>query len=93
MGLPVLTVRGEAFAGRVAASLLHAAGLEELATDSLAGYEAKALELARDPAKCKALKDRLAQASFDIGRFTQGLEAAYTIMSDRRGAPPQGFSV
>ena len=31
-GLPVLTVRGEAFAGRVAASLLQAIGMPELVT-------------------------------------------------------------
>ncbi|MFO1247543.1 MAG: tetratricopeptide repeat protein [Alphaproteobacteria bacterium] len=92
-GLPVLTCRGEAFAGRVAASLLKAAGLDELVTENLSDYESRALELTRDPAALKALKVRLAQAPFDIEGFTRGLEAAYTLMSDRRGAPPQSFSV
>ena len=34
-GLPVLTCAGEAFAGRVAGSLLHAMGLPDLVTDTL----------------------------------------------------------
>ena len=95
-GLPVLTCEGEAFAGRVAASLLRAAGLDEMVMQTLADYEAKALELARNPAKIKALKDRLGKATaplFDVERFTRGLEAAYTTMSEKRGAAPQAFSV
>ena len=34
-GLPLLTCRGDAFASRVAASVLHAAGLPELVVDNL----------------------------------------------------------
>src|SRR5262249_5504913 len=49
VGLPVLTCRGNAFAGRVAASLLNAIGLPELVTGNMADYEALALTLARDP--------------------------------------------
>jgi protein O-GlcNAc transferase len=95
-GLPVLTCEGEAFAGRVAASLLRAAELDEMVTQTLAEYEAKALELAQNPAKIKALKDKLGKATaplFDVVRFTRDLEAAYVIMSEKRGAPPQSFSV
>ena len=44
-GLPVLTCKGQAFAGRVAASLLNAAGLPELVTESLADYEAKVKDI------------------------------------------------
>ena len=36
-GVPIVTCRGESFAGRVAASLLGAAGLQDLVTDDLAG--------------------------------------------------------
>lgn len=95
-GLPVLTCEGETFAGRVAASLLRAAELDEMVTQTLAEYEAKALELAHNPEKIKALKDKLGKATaplFDVVRFTRDLEAAYAIMSERRGAPPQSFSV
>src|SRR5262249_51181626 len=38
-GVPVLTCRGSTFAGRVASGLLHAAGLPDLVTSSLAEYE------------------------------------------------------
>ncbi len=47
-GLPVVTCLGNSFPGRVAASLLHATGLPELVTASLAEYEALALKLARN---------------------------------------------
>src|SRR5262249_11158043 len=39
-GLPVVTCLGQAFAGRVAASMLHAIGMSELVTTSLDAYEA-----------------------------------------------------
>ena len=52
VGLPVLTCMGNAFAGRVAASLLNAIGLPELVTHSIEDYEALALRLAKDPAHC-----------------------------------------
>ena len=59
-GLPVLTCMGDAFAGRVAASLLHAVGLPELVTANLDDYEALALKLARDPALLAEIKAKLA---------------------------------
>ena len=45
-GLPVLTQTGRSFAGRMAASLLHAVGLPELVTQTADEYEALALRLA-----------------------------------------------
>src|SRR5262249_42022041 len=44
-GLPVLTCRGESFAGRVAASLLNGVGLPELVTSDLEEYQGLALKL------------------------------------------------
>lgn len=84
-GLPVLTCRGDSFAGRVAASLLRAAGLPEMITASLEEYEAAALRLARAPDELQALKNRLATAAaaaplFDCARFARGLEQAYEEM-------------
>jgi predicted O-linked N-acetylglucosamine transferase (SPINDLY family) len=81
-GLPVLTVMGEAFAGRVAASLLQAVGMPELVTNDLANYEALALGLARDPARLESLKEKLARniataPLFDADGFTRDLEAVY----------------
>src|SRR4030095_16647824 len=46
--VPVLTLRGDTFAGRVGASLLEACGLPELIADSEPSYEAMALHLAQD---------------------------------------------
>ena len=81
-GLPVLTQRGTAFAGRVSASLLTAAGLPELIAESADDYERLALELARDPARLKAARDKLAAGSplFDMPRLARDMEAAYAAM-------------
>jgi predicted O-linked N-acetylglucosamine transferase (SPINDLY family) len=99
-GLPVLTCLGERFAGRVAASLLHAVGLAELVTDSLDAYEAKARQLARDPAALGAIKatlqrNRASHGLFDTIRFTRNLERAYLTIWERRqrGLPAQSFAV
>jgi predicted O-linked N-acetylglucosamine transferase (SPINDLY family) len=99
-GLPLVTCQGRAFAGRVAGSLLHAIGLAELITASLADYEALALRLASDPALLASVRARLAEnrnthALFDTERFCRHIEAAYTQMWElfRRGEPPQSFAV
>lgn len=90
-GLPLLTCTGNTFAGRVAGSLLHAVGLPELVTHSLAEYEALALQLAANPGRLSALRARLAAnrttaSLFDTDRFRRHLEAAYLRMLDlRRG--------
>ena len=87
-GCPLLTLRGETFAARVAASLLTAIGLPELIADSVASYEEKAIALARDPAQRHRLRDFLAgpgRAStlFDTARTTAALETAYLTMADQ----------
>jgi predicted O-linked N-acetylglucosamine transferase (SPINDLY family) len=100
MGLPVLTVPGSTFAGRVAASLLSAAGVSELVAPSLERYETMALELAGNPEKLGALKARLVRDRyiaplFDTGRFTRNLEAAFTAMVQRyrQGLSPAEISM
>ena len=99
-GLPVLTCVGEAFAGRVAASLLRAAGLPELVTGNLDDYEAAAFRLASRPEELAALKQRLAANRltcplFDTDRYRRHLETAYVTMWERaeRGDSPQAFDV
>jgi protein O-GlcNAc transferase len=84
-GLPVLTCRGTAFAGRVAASLLTAIGLPELITETAQDYEALALALARDPARLAAIRQKLADSRttaplFDTPRLARDVEAAYQKM-------------
>ncbi len=99
-GLPVLTCAGETFAGRVAASLLNAAGLPELITRDLDHYAALALELARNPARLRDIRARLAHNRgtcplFATDRFRRHLESAYILLWERcrRQETPAAFSV
>jgi predicted O-linked N-acetylglucosamine transferase (SPINDLY family) len=99
-GLPVLTSLGPTFAGRVAASLLHAIGLPKLVTTTIEDYERLALELAADPERLSALRGKLARNRltmplFDTDRFRRHIEAAYATMwrIRQQGEPPRSFSV
>jgi len=99
-GLPVLTRLGNTFASRVAASLLRAAGLPELITETTEDYEALALALARDPDRLQSIRQKLAAqrdtcALFDTPRFTRAIEAAYHAMWDRhmQGLPPAHITI
>ena len=79
-GVPVVTLQGSAFAGRVGASLLQAAGLPEGITRSLADYEALAGRLAADASWRNAWRKQLLEARgcvplFDTARFVSDLEA------------------
>jgi protein O-GlcNAc transferase len=90
-GLPVLTCTGEAFAARVAASLLHAAGVPELVTHNHADYEALALRLAHDADMLSGLKRRLEDNRmrcdlFNTEKTTRNLEAAFKAMHAQRQA-------
>jgi predicted O-linked N-acetylglucosamine transferase (SPINDLY family) len=99
-GVPIVTVLGPSFAGRVAASLVTAIGAPDLITSSLDEYEALALALARDPARLAALKAKLAANRataplFDGERFRRHIERAYETMLEiaRNGEPPRPFDV
>jgi predicted O-linked N-acetylglucosamine transferase (SPINDLY family) len=99
-GVPLLTLEGNSFAGRVAASALEAAGLPELIASNAAEYEAAALRLARDPEalaglKAKLAHNRLSCPLFDTVSFTRHLESAFATMWERqeRGLPPASFAV
>jgi len=87
-GLPVVTCLGGTFAGRVAASLLHAAGLPELMTNTISGYEDLALALARDRnhlagLRSKLIANRVTEPLFDTARYTRNLEAVFLQIFDR----------
>jgi predicted O-linked N-acetylglucosamine transferase (SPINDLY family) len=91
---------GEAFASRVAASLVRAIDLPELVTTDGQAFEARAVELATDRAQLKALRDRLAvnrmQAPlFDIERLARSIERAYEQVHARRqaGQPPSALFI
>ena len=99
-GLPVLTCAGASFAGRVAASLLHAVGIPELVTDNPADYEARAIALAGDSSLLQSIRSKLrAQIAtaplFDTQRFARDIESAYVAMHARSqaGLPPDVIDV
>jgi predicted O-linked N-acetylglucosamine transferase (SPINDLY family) len=99
-GLPLLTCAGEAFAARMAGSLLRAVGLPELITGDLDAYASRALELVRQPELLRSLRQRLIENRrvsplFDTTRFVRHLESAYLEMWQRhvRGEQPTAFSV
>jgi protein O-GlcNAc transferase len=99
-GLPVLTLFGETFAGRVAASLLHAASLPELVTHSREAYEALAIELAQNRDRLQNIREklernRLTTPLFDTARYTRHLEAGYQTMYRRHqaGLPPDHIEI
>ena len=84
-GLPVLTCIGKTLNGRVAASLLNAAGLSELVTYTLEEYEAMALRLAKEPKSIQRIKHQLQQNTlnypiFDNEKYTDHLEQAFALM-------------
>jgi predicted O-linked N-acetylglucosamine transferase (SPINDLY family)/GT2 family glycosyltransferase len=81
-GVPVVSLRGDRYAGRMVASLLHALGLPELVADSSADYVGICRELAADRqrrAELRAgLRSRLLTSPLGDGPgFTRSLEAVY----------------
>ena len=87
-GCPVLTVPGATFAARVAGSLNHHLGLDEMnATDS-AQYIALAIALGSDPERLRALRARLAalrttSGLFDMDAFALDFSALVLRMVER----------
>ena len=84
-GVPLVTRLGDTFASRVAASVVHAAGLPELVTQTPEDYYRLALELATQPDRLAEMKSRLAANRmscplFDSARFTHDLERLYQRM-------------
>ncbi|WP_052657649.1 tetratricopeptide repeat protein [Thalassospira sp. HJ] len=99
-GLPLVTLPGEQFAARVAASILSAANLPELIAKDEAEYEAIALDLARNPEKLAALKQKVKDQSktcplFDSEGYTRDLEAGFEAAYDRylNGLAPDDIEV
>jgi predicted O-linked N-acetylglucosamine transferase (SPINDLY family) len=99
-GCPVLTMAGETFASRVAASLLRALGLPELITRSLTDYQDAALRLARNAGLLAALGKRLEASRkesqlFNADWFARNVEKAYSTMWEiyASGEAPRAFTV
>ena len=99
-GVPVLTCPQDSFPSRVAASLVCAVGLPQLACADLQSYEETAVRLASNPRELTALRRHLDSepaklALFDTPRFTRNLERAFETMWQRHraGEPPRSFAV
>ena len=91
MGVPVLTQIGDAFAARVAASLLTSLGLDELIVHSPDEYEELAVALATEPGRLAAIRRRLREAAatsplFDPAEIAINLERLYQRMCERHWA-------
>ena len=87
-GVPVLTLLGRSFAGRVGASLLNALDLTELITHTGVQYENLAVELGNNRDKLYFLKEKLREnlismPLFNTQLFTKHIETAYIKMYAR----------
>ena len=87
-GVPVLTLKGQSFAARVAASLLTNIGVPELITHTIEEYFSLAVELANNPNKLAAIKAKLAQNRlttplFNTELFARHIESAYQAAYDQ----------
>ncbi len=99
-GLPVLTLTGRTFPGRVATSLLKAINMPELVATTPDEYEAMAIDLSRRPEKLAALKiklanNRLTTPLFNTQLYTRHFEAALIAMYERSqaGLPPDYIEI
>lgn len=99
-GLPVLTLTGRTFPGRVATSLLKAINMPELVATTPDEYEAMAIDLSRRPEKLVALKiklanNRLTTPLFNTQLYTRHFEAALIAMYERSqaGLPPDYIEI
>ena len=98
-GVPVLTVPGETFASRVAASLVTACGLGDLACRSEADYVELATALANEPDTLRGIKAHLEVHRrelplFDAERLARDMDALLGRMHDRHlaGLAPQALA-
>ncbi len=87
-GVPVLTCCGDAYAARLGAGLLSAAGLPQLVAGNLREYERKAVHLAGNPGELRRLRAYLEEKRselplFDSRRCVENLERAYLAMWQR----------
>lgn len=94
-GVPVLTLQGRTFASRVASSLLHTLGLDDLVCTDLEDYVARARDLGRDAGARADTRRRLEDARrqsplFDGRRFAGDLTRLLLRMVERHdaGLPP-----
>jgi len=87
-GVPVVTLYGDAFASRVAASVLNAAGLSELAFATVHDYRCAIMALALEPALLAGYRQhlesqRMSLPLFDSTAYTRDFESLLARMVER----------
>lgn len=87
-GCPVLTTPGDSFAARVAASLNHTLGMDELNVDSDDRWVELAVRIGRDAVARSALKQRMTDqrqrsALFDMDGYARDFESLILAMAER----------
>ena len=99
-GLPILTLIGDTFAGRVCSSLLMAIDLPDLITESREDYESLAIELATDTLRLSSIKERLkrnriSSPLFQSSLITKQIEKAFQKILQRslNGAIPENLMI
>jgi len=97
-GVPVVTLPGQTFVSRVAASIVSAAGLPELIARDPEDYLRIAKELATQPGRLQQTKQRVQRAChesplFDSERYTRDLEDLYRRMWKRKVCGPPAASL
>jgi len=99
-GVPVLTLIGNSFPSRIAASLLNGINLPELIATSQEEYENLAVELANNPEKLALIKKKLSENRlntplFDTPLFTRNIEKAFEEIFDRyqMGLIPENIAI
>ena len=100
MGLPVLTMKGNSYPSRMAASILNAVHLNELITNNHQEYESLAIELALNKKQLKHIKEKLntnlkTAPLFDAAKFTKNIESAYQQMYEinRKNQNPENIII
>lgn len=87
--IPIVTLPLASMASRVAASEIRAFGLGELVARSLVDYENIAVDLATDPRRLPALREKILRARaesplFNTARFVRNWERAIQLMLEVR---------
>ena len=88
-GVPLLTLEGQSFQSRVAASLLRTSGLSELVAKDKHEYLQKAIFLAKNKnhlnkLKIKIIDSRNENPIFDNIIFTKNIEKSYSLVFEKK---------
>ena len=100
VGVPILTLPGRTFAGRVCASMLVALGLPELVARDREHFVRLGIDLGRDRGRLSAITSRLSGTGatsplYDMPRYVRSLERGFELMVDRheRGLAPDHLAI